>query len=115
MLFVLRSILTFATICTQVQQYLYISAQIPVSISLTSNDLLFTHLEDHPIKQMYKRGINVALSTDDPLIFHHTKDCTSALVFEFQRAKRLAALTEQDQRDLLTNAVLMSTWMFFQP
>eukprot|EP00494_Astrolonche_serrata_P002046 UN02052 len=57
-----------------VLQYLYYLAQIPISVSPLSNNMLFVEYDRNPFPLFFKRGLNVTLSTDDPLMIHYTKD-----------------------------------------
>ena len=54
---------------TPVLQYLYYVKQIGLAMSPLSNNILFTQYDDNPFPNFFKRGLNVALSTDDPLLF----------------------------------------------
>jgi AMP deaminase len=42
-------------------------------MSPLSNNALFLTYERNPIKTFFEIGLNVSLSTDDPLQFHFTK------------------------------------------
>ena len=42
-------------------------------MSPLSNNALFLTYERNPLKEFFKTGLNVSLSTDDPLQFHFTK------------------------------------------
>jgi len=39
-----------------------------------SNNALFLEYDEQPFDRFFKRGLNVSLSTDDPLQFHMTKE-----------------------------------------
>ena len=39
-------------------------------MSPMSNNALFLEFAEHPFDTFFKRGLNVSLSTDDPLQFH---------------------------------------------
>ena len=56
-----------------VLQYLFYLAQIGISMSPVSNKHLFMNNAKNPFKAFFYRGLNVCLSTDDPLQFHKTK------------------------------------------
>lgn len=45
-------------------------------MSPLSNNALFLTYERNPLPDFFKVGLNVSLSTDDPLQFHFTKVCT---------------------------------------
>lgn len=51
-------------------QYLFYLAQIGIAMSPMSNDGLFLEYNKNPFGQFFARGLNVSLSTDDPLMFH---------------------------------------------
>ncbi|ORX68326.1 AMP deaminase [Linderina pennispora] len=55
-------------------QYLYYMQQIGLAMSPLSNNALFLVYERSPFNTYFQRGLNVALSTDDPLQFHFTKE-----------------------------------------
>jgi len=55
-----------------VLQYLYYIAQVGISVSPLSNNVLFKKLAKSPFYDFHMRGLNVTLSTDDPLQFHNT-------------------------------------------
>jgi len=48
--------------------------QIGLAMSPLSNNSLFLTLERNPFHDYFKRGLNVSLSTDDPLQFHFTRE-----------------------------------------
>ena len=56
-------------------QYLFYLKQIGIAMSPLSNNALFLTYERNPLKEFFKTGLNVSLSTDDPLQFHFTKVC----------------------------------------
>jgi AMP deaminase len=55
-------------------QYLYYLKQIGLAMSPLSNNALFLTYERNPLPQFFQRGLNVSLSSDDPLQFHFTKE-----------------------------------------
>mmetsp|Transcript_32368 Transcript_32368/g.56366 ORF Transcript_32368/g.56366 Transcript_32368/m.56366 type:complete len:683 (-) Transcript_32368:444-2492(-) len=55
-------------------QYLYYLDQVGLSISPLSNNFLFRKMHQNPFPKLFKRGLNVTLSTDDPLLFHMSDD-----------------------------------------
>ena len=65
-------------------QYLYYLDQIGVSISPLSNNFLLKKINEYPFPKLFKRGLNVTLSTDDPLLFHMSDD---ALLEEYSVAR----------------------------
>ncbi|CAC9698922.1 AMP deaminase,putative [Plasmodium sp. DRC-Itaito] len=59
--------------------YLYYLKQIGLALSPLSNNALFLHIGrnkiyKNPFKRFFKIGLNVTLSTDDPLMFHFTDE-----------------------------------------
>lgn len=54
-------------------QYLFYLKQIGLAMSPLSNNALFLTVERSPLPLFFKVGLNVSLSTDDPLQFHFTK------------------------------------------
>ncbi|KAJ8431282.1 hypothetical protein Cgig2_007615 [Carnegiea gigantea] len=57
-----------------VLQYLYYLAQIGLAMSPLSNNSLFLDYHRNPFPMFFSRGLNVSLSTDDPLQIHLTKE-----------------------------------------
>jgi AMP deaminase len=54
-------------------QYLFYLRQIGLAMSPLSNNALFLTYERNPFPDFHKVGLNISLSTDDPLQFHFTK------------------------------------------
>lgn len=54
-------------------QYLFYLKQIGIAMSPLSNNSLFLTYERNPFPDFFRIGLNVSLSTDDPLQFHFTK------------------------------------------
>jgi AMP deaminase len=52
--------------------YLYYLSQVGIAMSPLSNNALFLAIADNPFPLFFRRGLNVSLSTDDPLIFHRS-------------------------------------------
>ncbi|KAJ3200950.1 AMP deaminase [Entophlyctis luteolus] len=61
----------------------------------------------NPPYSYYLRGLNVSLSTDDPLQFHFTKE---PLIEEFSVATQIWKLSSTDQCEIARNSVLQSGW-----
>jgi adenosine deaminase len=57
--------------------------QIGLAMSPLSNNSLFKELHENPFPKFFSRGLNVSLSTDDPLQFHLLKE---PLVQEYSNA-----------------------------
>lgn len=88
-------------------QYLYYLAQIGVAMSPLSNNRLFLDFNKSPFPKYFRQGLNVSLSTDDPLMFHNTKE---PLVEEYSIAAQVWKLTSTDLCEIARNSVLQSGW-----
>lgn len=55
-------------------QYLFYLKQIGLAMSPLSNNSLFLTYERNPFPDFFNAGLNVSISTDDPLQFHFTKE-----------------------------------------
>jgi len=88
-----------------VLQYLYYISQIGISMSPLSNNLLFLEYHKNPFPLFFTRGLNVTLSTDDPLMIHFTKE---PLVEEYSIAAQLWKLSNIDMCEIARNSVLIS-------
>ncbi|KAJ3069940.1 AMP deaminase [Podochytrium sp. JEL0797] len=88
-------------------QYLYYLDQIGIAMSPLSNNALFLNYERNPFFPFFQRGLNVSLSTDDPLQFHFTKE---PLIEEFSVATQIWKLASTDQCEIARNSVLQSGW-----
>ena len=53
---------------------MYYLKQIGVAMSPLSNNKLFLDYAKNPFPKYFAQGLNVSLSTDDPLMLHYTKD-----------------------------------------
>ncbi|GFS38292.1 AMP deaminase 2 [Nephila pilipes] len=88
-----------------VLQYLYYLAQVGIAMSPLSNNSLFLNYHRNPLPEYLSRGLNVSLSTDDPLQFHFTKE---PLIEEYSIAAQVLKLSSCDMCELSRNSVLMS-------
>lgn len=86
-------------------QYLYYLDQIGIAMSPLSNNALFLNYERNPFYAFFQRGLNVSLSTDDPLQFHFTKE---PLIEEFSVAAQIWKLSGTDMCEVARNSVLQS-------
>jgi len=86
-------------------QYLYYVCQIGLAMSPCSNNHLFLSYQKHPFHTFFSQGMNVSLSTDDPLMFHQTKE---PLMEEYSLAKQFFRLSSADLCELARNSVLQS-------
>jgi len=90
---------------TPVLQYLFYVTQIPISMSPLSNNSLFLNYNHNPFPVFFARGLNVSLSTDDPLQFHYTKE---PLIEEYSIAAQVWKLSTVDLCEIARNSVLHS-------
>ncbi|KAH6578097.1 hypothetical protein BASA50_005140 [Batrachochytrium salamandrivorans] len=90
-----------------VMQYLFYLEQIGIAMSPLSNNALFLNYERNPFLTFFQRGMNVSLSTDDPLQFHFTKE---PLIEEYSVAAQIWKLSSTDMCEIARNSVLQSGW-----
>ncbi|PIA32337.1 hypothetical protein AQUCO_04500143v1 [Aquilegia coerulea] len=88
-----------------VLQYLYYLAQIGLAMSPLSNNSLFLDYHRNPFPMFFLRGLNVSLSTDDPLQIHLTKE---PLVEEYSVAASVWKLSSCDMCEIARNSVYQS-------
>ncbi|CAJ0938051.1 unnamed protein product, partial [Mesorhabditis belari] len=88
-----------------VLQYLYYLTQMGIAMSPLSNNSLFVSYQKNPMHEFMQKGLNVSLSTDDPLQFHYTKE---ALMEEYSIAAQVWKLSSCDMCELARNSVLQS-------
>ncbi|KAL0228394.1 hypothetical protein RCL1_004537 [Eukaryota sp. TZLM3-RCL] len=88
-----------------VLQYLYYLAQIGLSVSPLSNNSLFLDYHRNPFPQFFARGLNVTLSTDDPLQFHFTQE---PLTEEYSIAAQVWKLSSADLCEIAWRSVVQS-------
>ncbi|XP_078435283.1 AMP deaminase, putative / myoadenylate deaminase [Wolffia australiana] len=88
-----------------VLQYLYYLAQIGLAMSPLSNNSLFLDYHRNPFPVFFMRGLNVSLSTDDPLQIHLTKE---PLVEEYSIAASVWKLSSTDICEIARNSVYQS-------
>ncbi len=86
-------------------QYLFYLSQIGIAMSPLSNNALFLNYEKNPFPAYFKRGLQVCLSTDDPLQFSYTRE---PLIEEYSVAAQIWKLSNVDMCELAKNSVLMS-------
>lgn len=85
--------------------YLYYLCQIGLAMSPLSNNKLFLDYNKNPFKKYFAQGMNVSLSTDDPLLLHVTKE---PLMEEYSVAAQVWKLSSVDQCEIARNSVLQS-------
>ncbi|KAL7269463.1 AMP deaminase [Rhizina undulata] len=86
-------------------QYIFYLEQIGIAMSPLSNNALFLAYDKNPFLSYFKRGLNVSLSTDDPLQFAFTKE---PLIEEYSVAAQIYKLSGVDMCELARNSVLQS-------
>jgi AMP deaminase len=86
-------------------QYIFYLEQIGVAMSPLSNNALFLAYERNPFLQYFRRGLNVSLSTDDPLQFAFTKE---PLIEEYAVAAQIYKLSAVDMSELAKHSVVQS-------
>ena len=88
-------------------QYLYFLDQIGLAMSPLSNNALFLEYDKNPFHNFFRKGLNVSLSTDDPLQFSYTKE---PLIEEYSVAAQIYKLSAVDMCELARNSVMQSGW-----
>jgi AMP deaminase len=88
-----------------VLQYLYYITQIGVAMSPLSNAALFCEYVKNPCFEYFCRGLNVSLSTDDPLQFAYTRE---PLMEEYSVFASVFRCTNTSLCELARNSVLQS-------
>ncbi|KIM71476.1 hypothetical protein PILCRDRAFT_830308 [Piloderma croceum F 1598] len=86
-------------------QYLFYLKQIGIAMSPLSNNALFLTYERNPLPDFFNTGLNVSLSTDDPLQFHFTKE---PLLEEYSVAAHILKLPQSSLAELARNSVIQS-------
>ncbi|CAL8994421.1 unnamed protein product [Prunus brigantina] len=91
---------------TPVLQYLYyLAQQVGLLMSPLSNNSLFLDYHRNPFPMFFQRGLNVSLSSDDPLQIHLTKE---PLVEEYSVAAQVWKLSACDLCEVARNSVYQS-------
>ena len=62
-------------------------------------------MKDSPFSKFFRRGMNVALSTDDPLLFHLSDD---PLLEEYSVARASFDLSMTDMCEIARNSIMQS-------
>jgi AMP deaminase len=88
-----------------VLEYLFFLEQIGIAMSPLSNNALFLLYDKNPIAGYFRKGLNVSLSTDDPLQVSFTKE---PLLEEYAIAAQVYKLSSVDMCELAKNSVLQS-------
>lgn len=80
-------------------------AQVGIAMSPLSNNILFLTYDRNPFLYYFQVGMNVSLSTDDPLQFHYTKE---PLIEEYSVAAQIYKLSSADMCEIARNSVVQS-------
>ncbi|EEP76599.1 AMP deaminase 2 [Uncinocarpus reesii 1704] len=83
-------------------QYLFYLDQVGIAMSPLSNNALFLTYERNPFATFFRRGLNVSLSTDDPLQFAFTKE---PLIEEYAVAAQIYKFSAVDMCELAKHSV----------
>ncbi|KAL9585113.1 MAG: hypothetical protein Q9212_001710 [Teloschistes hypoglaucus] len=86
-------------------QYIFYLDQIGIAMSPLSNNALFLAYDRNPFQVYFRRGLNVSLSTDDPLQFAYTKE---PLIEEYSVAAQICKLSGTDMCELAQHSVMQS-------
>eukprot|EP00056_Hartaetosiga_gracilis_P001092 m.42225 g.42225 ORF g.42225 m.42225 type:complete len:811 (+) comp10493_c0_seq1:78-2510(+) len=88
-----------------VLQYLYYLSRIGMSVSPLSNNSLFLDYFKIPFLEFHQLGLNVTLSTDDPMQFHLT---SNPLIEEYSIASQVWKLSQVDLSEIAHNSGMIS-------
>ena len=83
--------------------------QIGLCMSPLSNNSLFLDYHRNPLPLFFARGLNVSLSTDDPLQIHLTKE---PLVEEYSVAAQVCTAVQQHCKSLRVSQRPSGVWMY---
>ncbi|KAL8866614.1 MAG: hypothetical protein Q9174_006196 [Haloplaca sp. 1 TL-2023] len=86
-------------------QYIFYLDQIGIAMSPLSNNALFLAYDRNPFQVYFRRGLNVSLSTDDPLQFAYTRE---PLIEEYSVAAQICKLSATDMCELAKHSVEQS-------
>jgi AMP deaminase len=92
-----------------VLQYLYYAVQIGIAAAPLSESTVHLRYENDPFPTFVKRGLNVSLSTDNPLQLHAT---TEPLIEEYANAAQMWKLSQSDLCEIARNSVLQSSFTY---
>ena len=86
-------------------QYVFYLEQIGIAMSPLSNNALFLTYDRNPFVNYFRKGMNVSLSTDDPLQFAFTKE---PLIEEYSVAAQIYKFSPIDMCELAKHSVNQS-------
>ncbi|ESL07750.1 adenosine monophosphate deaminase [Trypanosoma rangeli SC58] len=90
-----------------VLQYLYGIQRIGMVMSPLSNNSLGLPYMQNPFHVFFRRGLNVSLATNRPLLFHFSRE---PLIEEYGTASRLYQLSGIDVCEIALNSVMLSSF-----
>lgn len=91
-----------------IMQYLYMMCRIGIVLSPIRDNLQGVPYFDHPVVQYFAQGMQVSLSTSQPLHYHHRVD--QPLMEEYATLMKLFSLSPQDVSELARNSVFNSNF-----
>jgi AMP deaminase len=83
-------------------QYVFYLEQIGIAMSPLSNNALFLTYDRNPFHSYFRKGMNVSLSTDDPLQFAFTRE---PLIEEYSVAAQICKFSAVDMCELAKHSV----------
>jgi adenosine deaminase len=91
-------------------QYLYYLSQIGISMSPLSENSLYVKYAQNPFHPLFQRGLNVTLSSDNPLQLHLTEE---PLAEEYAIATQMFRLSNTDYAEIARNRFFFLNLIFF--
>jgi len=85
--------------------YLYYINQIGISASPLSETAVHIQVKDNPFPVFFRRGLNISLSTDNPLMIHMTDE---PIIEEYATAAQMWKFSTTDLCEIARNSVLQS-------
>ncbi|EKE39142.1 hypothetical protein ENUP19_0089G0040 [Entamoeba nuttalli] len=86
-------------------KYLYLLTQIGITMSPMANHLTQCQYNQNPFNNFFKRGLNVTLSSDEPLQIHRTQE---PLMEEFAMAQQTWKFEDVDLVEMCNNSIKQS-------
>ena len=86
-------------------EYLFYLDQIGIAVPPTSNNFLFLKLKNNPFDKFFRRGLNVSISTDDPMLFHLSHH---PLLEEYSICRQFWSYSITDLSEIAHNSCLQS-------
>ena len=85
--------------------YLYYINQIGITASPLGESSVNIDYKDNPFPTFFKRGLNITLATDNPLLLHMTEE---PLMEEYATASQMWKLSPTDLCEIARNSVILS-------